>query len=205
MSRRRRATPAGLQGDATILRQALLGDIETGHDLDARDEGGGEFARWGKYFNQVAIDPIPDRQFVLERIDMNVGCATLHRFVDEAVDQTDDRRLVDVVDQAFESAPAGDGGFDICCAERALAERDCQRAIETGRVKGFDRVRAPERAARLDQGHDIGTRTNAHRQRVAIRQHDEPFVLGEGIGELAGGCGVRAHRIIAVAAPLTLR
>jgi hypothetical protein len=33
--------------DAAILREAALGDVEIGHDLDARDDGQGEVARGG--------------------------------------------------------------------------------------------------------------------------------------------------------------
>jgi hypothetical protein len=32
------------QHDAAVLRQAALGDVELGHDLDARDHRGGEVA-----------------------------------------------------------------------------------------------------------------------------------------------------------------
>ncbi len=45
-------TVADLEGDAAILRHALLGDIELCHDLDAGDQIGGDIARRMQHFAQ---------------------------------------------------------------------------------------------------------------------------------------------------------
>src|SRR5947199_413137 len=38
---------AGFHGDAAVVGEALFGDVEAGHDLEARDDGGVEVAHVG--------------------------------------------------------------------------------------------------------------------------------------------------------------
>src|ERR1017187_9865968 len=62
------------QADTTVLRQALLGDVELRHDLDARDHQRRDPALLGlQHLAQDAIDPEAHHQPVLERLDMDVG------------------------------------------------------------------------------------------------------------------------------------
>ena len=58
--------------DAPVLRQPALGDVELRHDLDAGDDGGLETPGRCLDVVQHAVDPVPDLQLVLERLDVNV-------------------------------------------------------------------------------------------------------------------------------------
>ena len=82
------------QRDAAVLRQALLGDVELRHDLDARDHQRRDGAARLQHFAQHAVDAEAHDQAVLERLDVNVGGVVLDRLRQDRVDQLDDRRLV---------------------------------------------------------------------------------------------------------------
>ena len=61
--------------DAAVLRQALLGDVQLGHDLQARDDRRLEVLdlRRDRGFHQHAVNAVADAQLVLERLDVDVG------------------------------------------------------------------------------------------------------------------------------------
>ena len=88
------ARPAILQADAAVLGQALLGDIELGHDLDARDDQRRHGALGLQHLAQHAVDAEAHDQAVLERLDMDVRGVFLHRLGEHRVDEPDDRRVV---------------------------------------------------------------------------------------------------------------
>ena len=88
--------------DAAVLRQAALGDIELGHQLDARDHGGLQFARRRFLIVEHAIDAIADAELFFERLHVDIAGALLDRLRDHGVDQPDDRRLAGHVAQVFE-------------------------------------------------------------------------------------------------------
>ena len=77
--------PATHHADAAILGQALFGDVETGHDLDARNQrflddlGGGEF------FVQQAVDPETHQQVALVGFDMDIADPLLDRLGQDRV------------------------------------------------------------------------------------------------------------------------
>ena len=45
LTRKSTGMPAHVQADAAVLRHAALGDVEVGHDLDARGDGEGQVPR----------------------------------------------------------------------------------------------------------------------------------------------------------------
>ena len=65
------------QLDAAVLRQAALGDVELGHDLDARDDRGLQPARRRLDVVEHAVDAVADLDLVLERLDVDVRCPLL--------------------------------------------------------------------------------------------------------------------------------
>ena len=93
------ARPAILQADAAVLRQALLGDVELRHDLDARDDQRRHGALGLQHLAQHAVDAEADDEPVLERLDVDVGGVFLHRLREHGVDQADDRRVVLALEQ----------------------------------------------------------------------------------------------------------
>ena len=88
--------------DAAVLRQAALGDIQLGHQLQARDDGGLQLARRRFLVEEHAVHAEADAEFLLERLDVNVAGALLDGVGDHGVDQADDRRFAGHVAQVFE-------------------------------------------------------------------------------------------------------
>ncbi len=88
--------------DAAVLRQAALGDIELGHQLQARDDGGLEFARRRVLIEEHAIHAEADAEFLFERLDVDVAGALFDGLRDHGVHQADDRRFARHVAQVFE-------------------------------------------------------------------------------------------------------
>ena len=71
------------QPNAAVLRQAALGDVKVRHDFDARNHGGGEALGRRFDFVQHAIDAVANDEAILERLDVNVGGATVKRVGDD--------------------------------------------------------------------------------------------------------------------------
>ncbi len=94
------------QLDAAVLRQALFGDVDAGHDLQSAGErafhADGDFVA----LDALAVDAIAHANAVLHRLDVNVAGAVSHGLGDHRLHQLDDRRLRGVVHDVF--AHAGD-------------------------------------------------------------------------------------------------
>src|SRR5581483_2484042 len=81
------------QLEAAVLGDALLGDVELGHDLDTADDRRVmAFVDRLERFVEHAVDAVLDDDFVVARFDVNVRCAALDRVEDDRVDELDDRR-----------------------------------------------------------------------------------------------------------------
>ncbi len=83
-----------LQFDAAVLREALLGDVELGEDLDARDDGVAQFHRGGHHLVEDAVHPEPDPELLLIGLDVDVGGLALDGVGEDEVDQPDDGGLL---------------------------------------------------------------------------------------------------------------
>src|SRR5690606_5985377 len=92
-------TARDAQRDASVLRQALLGDVELRHDLDARDDERGDGALRLQYLAKHAVNAKPDDETVFERLDMDIGRIVLYGLRQDGVDQLDDRRLIVAFEQ----------------------------------------------------------------------------------------------------------
>ena len=111
-TRRSTSRPSDLDFDAAVLRQPALGDIQLGHQLHARNNGGFQFARRRVLIDQHAVDAVADAEFLLERLDVNIAGALLHGLRDHGVHQADDGRFaghVAQVLQIFVASPRGCG------------------------------------------------------------------------------------------------
>ena len=82
-----------LKLDAAVLRQAALGNVELGHDLDARNDRGGRSDRRRFHLLEYAIDPEAHLQDLLEGFDVDVGGPHLHGALHDQIDHADDRGL----------------------------------------------------------------------------------------------------------------
>jgi hypothetical protein len=122
--------------EAAVLRQAPLGDVQAGHDLDARDDGRGRLHRWGVNLPQQAVDAITHLELAFERFDVDVRGAGLGGLVDELVNELDHRRfageflqLLDVVEVlGRDHIGAGGSGSAVLAVEELL-----QRVFDLGR------------------------------------------------------------------------
>ncbi len=82
-----------LDGETSILRQALFGDIEPRHQLQTQGQRRCDFdVRFGLQM-QHAIDSEADLQPPLLRFDMDIRSTYLHRIVEYRLQQFDDGRF----------------------------------------------------------------------------------------------------------------
>ncbi len=84
------------QSDTPVHGHAFLGDIQVGHDLDTRDDGGLEPDQAGRHRRLVqnTVDPVANTELRLHRFHMNIRRALLHRFPDDLVHELDNRGLL---------------------------------------------------------------------------------------------------------------
>src|SRR5437879_7101003 len=78
-------SPSQREADASVLRQPPFGNIQVGHDLDARSDGQGQMLGRRRHFIQSAVHAIADFEFVLERLKVNVARAVLYRLIKHQV------------------------------------------------------------------------------------------------------------------------
>ena len=79
-----------VQLDAAVLRHAALGDVQVGHDLDARADGGGDVRRRRHHLVEDAVDAVAHLELVLERLEVDVRGLVLDRLQEHEVDQLAD-------------------------------------------------------------------------------------------------------------------
>ncbi len=80
--------------DAAVLRQALLGDVEGGHHLHARDHGRVQAPARLDHVAQGAVDAVAHQRARFEDLEVDVGGALAHGLREERVDEPDDGRVV---------------------------------------------------------------------------------------------------------------
>ena len=81
---------ADVQLDAAVLRQAPLGDVQVGHDLDAAGDGHGQVARRRHHFVEHAVAAIAHLVFVFKRLEMDVAGLVLDGQQEHHVDELAD-------------------------------------------------------------------------------------------------------------------
>jgi hypothetical protein len=90
--------PGHLQLDAAVLGDALLGDVEAGHDLDAARHGSVHALGGLGDLVEHAVHPEAHRHMPLEGLDVDVRGAVLDGLGHHRVDEADDGGLVVGVD-----------------------------------------------------------------------------------------------------------
>src|SRR5713226_1326491 len=88
--------PLDAHVDAAVLRQTLLRDVHSRHHLDAGDDRGLVTLQLRRHRGLVqnAVNAVADAQFVLRRLEMDVGRAVLKRLPDNLIDEFDDARFL---------------------------------------------------------------------------------------------------------------
>src|ERR1043166_6923075 len=95
--------PLVADAEASVLRDAALGDVEFRHDLDAGDERlvVGDVNRLDLLVER-AVNAVLDVDGGVARLDVDVGGSRLHRVVDDGVHELDDGRHLAVGRQPVE-------------------------------------------------------------------------------------------------------
>ena len=93
-TRRSIALAGGLRGDAAVLRDAALGDVEVGEDLDAGGDRGDRRRGHDRRLGEHAVDAVADPHLVLLRLEVDVGGAALDGLLDHPLDELDDGRVL---------------------------------------------------------------------------------------------------------------
>ena len=156
-----------LAANTTVLRQALLGDVEAGHDLDAGDDAGE--VRLGGALDLVedAVDAVADGDLLVAGLDVDVAGLLLGGVEDEAVDEADDRGVlgrgvqdvlvllgvllglllevdilgatsVDAVDEVEDGGPRHQGDLEV------LGAVDLAQVVEVEQAQGVGREHAQQ-------------------------------------------------------------
>ena len=82
------------QRDTAVLGQTFLGDVQLGHDLDARHHQRRHGAAGLQDLLQHAVDPESDCEAVLVGLDVDIRGVFLHGLGEDRVDEANDGRLV---------------------------------------------------------------------------------------------------------------
>ena len=141
-------TAAHLELDAAVLRDAALGDVEVGEDLDAADDRGLEPVHLGRHGGllQDAVDPVADRDLVLVRFDVDVRGPLVDRLDDDLVDQLDDARLLGHLEQVLAALDRGSAAGQVVGPDHLV--QGVAAEAEVGLDQLLDVV--PRREHRLD-------------------------------------------------------
>ena len=141
--------------DAPVLGEALLGDVDSAHDLQTRDHRALHALGNRVPLQTNAVDPIPNANAVGHRLEVNVAGTGPHRLGDDQVDQPNDRRCVDIL---FFFQPAVFGTHDHVLGGG-------HRAGDIGRQRAEELVdHVPHFRAARQHGFDAAA--HAKRQRV---------------------------------------
>ena len=90
-------TPADDQTDTAVLRDAPLGDVEVGHDLETREHALLQALRDGHGLVQHAVVAEADQQVFRLGLEVDVRRPFVGRTGKHAVDELDHRRGVDLL------------------------------------------------------------------------------------------------------------
>jgi hypothetical protein len=203
------------QADAAVLRQALLGDVEARHDLDARDQQRRHRTLGLQHLAQHAVDAEAHDEPVLEGLDVDVRGVFLDGLGQHGVDQADDRRVVlalqqvgglgQALRQAREVGLALDALDDLAGLAAAALVGLAQQRVEGRHRRPLDDQRQAREATQF--GHRSGRGAFAIDHvglAVDDRAHEHAMALGEGEGQprgcgQAGGLQDGAHALLAAA------
>ena len=178
---------ADAQRDAAVLRQASLGDVELGHDLQARNQGCVQGPVGLHHLAQAAVDPKPHHRVPLVGLDVNVAGAVPCGLGQQGIEHADDGRIVrgfqQVLDgwQVLHHARQVGVAFD-------LADHRCGARFALG-IGGADALHQGWRGLGLNLAHRVFAHHLAHAtaqrrrvqpQRELARLLLEQHLLGAG-------------------------
>ena len=157
-----------VEGDAAVLGDAAFGDVDVGHDLEPADHPA--LDRPGRVHDLVehAVDPEPDPQVVLGRLDVDVRRPVGHRLGDEEVDELDDGGVLDVPPgPAASSSSSASSSAAIWATSSTSASRRWKRSMasdELGAGGDDDRDLGAGHGPDVVDGQDVAGVGHGHHQ-----------------------------------------
>ena len=88
--------------EAPVLGTPPLGDVEVGHDLDARDDRAVQGLRRRRTLHQGPVDAVPEARGLLQGLEVDVGRLRLQGLDHHRVHHPDDRGLARRVDRGVD-------------------------------------------------------------------------------------------------------
>ncbi len=195
--------PACGEGDASVLRDTVLGDVEAGHDLEARRHASLDRLRGPGDLMEHAVDAEPDAEIVGARLDVDVRGAFLEGLAEDQVDVLDDRG---VLDHRVKIGDLGDLGL---VSGRGLRRSGlgCEGrlavvAVHARQVLGYlacaadhDMNVVPEQRAQVVNGEHVRGVCHAdHRCVTAVGEREHPVATGKRLGNQL--CRLRVERFV---------
>ena len=195
--------------DASVLRQAALGDVELRHHFDARYHERRHRAFRLEHLAQHPVDPEADHQAVLVRLDVDVRGIFLDGLRQERIDQPDDGRFIvaleqvgrlrNVLGQVREIGVVVEPLEHLHGGARARLIGDAQERVEDLDRDALELQRHPHEAAHFGQrlrrdagpAHRIGmiVRDSANQHAVTLGERKREFPRLRPILDLGAHCG----------------
>src|SRR5690606_29769060 len=162
--------------ELAILRLALLGDVQLGHDLDARSDVVLHALGQRHRFRHRAILAVAHDDLLLEWFDMDVGDALVAGVEDHLVDQLDDRRVL-VADRRKVGALVVGGFFlqrDVGVIEGVQdAVNTLAFRLVALAARALDLFFGADNETQLTTGDDANVVELEHIERVGYRDRDD--------------------------------
>ena len=191
--------PAGGEGDATVLGNTMLGDVEAGHDLEACGHTTLDRLRRPGDLMEHAVDPEPNTEIIGAWLDVDVRSAFLKGLAQDQVDVLDDRG---VFDHRVKIGDLGDLGL---VAGRRLRRsglggegRFAVVPVDAGQVLGYlacaannDMNVVPEQSAQVVNCENVrGVRHADHGRVTAVGEGEHSVATGKRLGDQLCRLGV---------------
>src|SRR5690606_35532331 len=80
--------------ETAVLRLAALGDVDVGHDLDARDHAVLDGLARTLHLMEHTVNAVPDAEVLLCRLNVNIGCTVLNGLRADEVHKSHNGRVV---------------------------------------------------------------------------------------------------------------
>ena len=194
--------PAHGQADAAVLGHAPLGNVEIGHDLDARRDGKGQMPRRRHHLEEHAVGPETNLELALERFEVQVAGMVLDGHEQHHVEQFADRgavshdflgvELIDIAAQLSSGLDRfgqsgvvlqiGNDRFNAFAARRIITAQGLENVF----FGGHDRtdIEAQERAQLIDDGKLLRI-AHGNRERVVVKlDRHHAIKLGHRFGDV---------------------